>query len=232
MKQFFIILVLLTHHAVSHAQFPNMELALKSGLAIPMFDFSKDNLKSGSFALPGFTGSAEVKVTLNNRWSGYIQGGLQLNPIDVGRLGYEKVMADPFLEDLYIRSDPFKVVHIVGGPGYLVHMGKSFLLEGKLAAGMFFSSTPYQLYKARYALVGIDTYEITRSSDISVAYGAEIRAAYQVTPWYRIGISTQVLHSQAAFDFISGLGPRTEIRNITICNTSLSLIMKLFPGQE
>jgi len=227
-----IIFLLLTNFTVLKAQSPKVDLVLQSGIAFPLFDFSTVDLQRGSFALAGYTGTFELKVILKEKWTGYIQGGLQLNPIDVGWLGYEKVKADPFLEDLYIRSDPFKIIHIVAGPGYQTRIGKSFVLDGQLAAGLFFSSTPYQLYKARYALVGNSTYEITRSTDVSFAYGAGFRISYQVARWYQIGISNQILHSKAAFDFISGLGPRTEIKNLTLLNTSFSMSVKLFPNRD
>ena len=205
-----------------------VQLAIQSGLCLPVFDFAATNLETGSFALPGFTGSVEAKMVLNNKWTGFIQGGLELNPIDVGLLGYEKVQADPFLEDLYIRSDPFKVIHLMAGTGYQTGIGKNFSLEGQLSAGVFFSSTPYQLYKPTYQLLGDKFYEITPAKDISFAYGANLRLMYEVTPCYQLALTNQFMHSKASYDFMNGQTLRTDVRNISLWNISFSLILRLF----
>lgn len=228
MKRFLFLLLFLIHHLLLHSQPLQVQLCIQSGLSMPLSDFAATNLEKGSFALPGFTGSVEATMVLKDKWTGFVQGGLQLNPIDVGYLGYEKMQADPFIQELYIRSDPFKVIHLLAGPGYQTKIGKSFLVEGQLAGGVFFSATPYQLHKTKYFLAGPPYYEITTSKDISFAYGANLRFVYEVTPCYQIGINNQFLNSRAAFDFKTGTGIRTDHRNISLWNISFSLIVKLF----
>lgn len=228
MKHLTIAFLLMIFGCNVFAQPFQVQFSMQSGLSVPLFDFAATNLQKGSFTLPGFTGSAEAKAVLNNKWSGFIQSGIQLNPLAVGLLGYEKVAADPSLEDLYIRSDPFKVIHLVAGPGYHTHVWKSFLLEGQVGAGVFFSSTPYQLYKSKFVLPGPDHYEITSSKDVSFAYSVGMRFSYEVTPCYQIGISSQLMHSEAAFGFTTGQGRRVDFRNITMWNTSVSLTLNLF----
>jgi hypothetical protein len=232
MTRILFILLFLIQHLLLLSQPLQVYLGVQSGLSVPLADFAATNLEEGSFALPGFTGSVEAKVVLKDKWTGFVQGGIQLNPVDVGYLGYEKVQADPFLEDLYIRSDPFKVIHLLAGPGYQSRIGNSFLIEGALAAGVFFSSTPYQLYKPEYFLTGPDFFEITPSRDVSFAYGANLRVIYEVTPCYQIGISNQFMQSKASFDFISGQTLRTDVRNISLWNISFSFIVKLFEKLE
>jgi hypothetical protein len=231
MKHSLFILLLLIQHLLLLSQPLQVQLCIQSGVSVPFSDFAATNLDEGSFTLPGFTGSVEAKLVRNNKWVGFVQGGIQFNPIDVGYLGYEKVQADPFLEDLYIRSDPFQVIHLLAGPGYQTRVGKSFLIEGALLAGVFFSSTPYQLYKPTYFLLGEKYYEITPSKDISFAYGANLSIIYEVTPCYQIGISNQFMQSNASFDFLSGQTIRTDVRNISLWNISFSLIINLFTKQ-
>ncbi|MDY0343008.1 MAG: hypothetical protein RBR28_05505 [Lentimicrobium sp.] len=232
MKRFLFLLLLLFSHLLLHSQRFQVQLAIQSGVSVPLSDFSGTRLEKGSFALPGFSGSVETTMVLKDKWTGFVQGGMQLNPIDVGLLGYEKMQADPFLLDVYIRSDPFKVVHILAGPGYQTKIGKSFLIEGQLAGGIFFSATPYQLYKPKYFLTGPPYYEIKTSNDIGFAYGANLRFGYEVTPWYQIGITNQFLHSRAAFDFYTSTGIRTDHRNISLWNISLSFVVKLFSTND
>lgn len=231
MKRVLLILVMLPAYLFIYSQPLQLQFAIQSGISLPLFEFAGTNLGKGSFALPGLTVSGETSLVLNKNLKGFVQAGIQLNPVDVGFLGYEKVIADPSLEDLYIRSEPYKVIHIIAGPAYQTRIGKSFLLEGQLAAGILISSTPYQLYKPKFFLGGPTFYEITASKDLSFAYGAGIRLAYEVTPCYQIGIATQFLQSKAAFEFKNSQGPYTDVRNISLWNTSLSIILKLFTSR-
>lgn len=231
MKHLPILLILLVNTLYINAQPLQLDLALQSGISVPLFDYSAKNLQKGCFTLPGFTGSSEVKLLLNDNWSGALLAGIQLNPVDVGLLGYEKVNADPFLEDLYIRSDPYKVIHLMAGPAYKFPLCKSFSIEGQLTAGVFFASTPYQLYKPEYFFTGPPFYEITPAKDISLAYGGSVRLLYQVAPWYQIAITNQFMQSKASFKFNTSVSTRTDVRNISLWNASFGIIIKLFTLQ-
>lgn len=222
-----LLLLLLLKITIASAQINTFQLSLQSGIAIPVFDFSSTNLEKGSFALPGFTGSAEINWIHNNLWGVSISSGIQLNPIAVGILGYEKVKADPFLEDLYIRSDPFKVVHIMAGPSYTSRISKSFSLMAQLKGGVFLSYTPYQLYKPDYFQTGPPYYEITTSKDLSFAYGAGVHLNYEISPCYSVGIGTEIMSSKAAFQFKSGQSVRTDNKSISLWNNNLTLTINL-----
>lgn len=216
-----------------YAQTSGANLILQSGASIPIGDYAGKNLQNGSFTLPGFTASGEINVAAANGWGCFMQAGFQLNPVDVGSLGYEKVVADPFLEDLYIRSEPFRVIHLMAGPARQWNLSNTIAIETQLAAGIFYSSTPYQLYKPDYFMIADSWYEITASSDLSFAFGAGVRFIYKLSSCYSLGIHGQLMHSGASFEFNSLQGPRTDQRNITLINSSLSLIIRIVtPGQE
>lgn len=228
MKRCFpLLLLILFKISIASAQINTFQLSLQSGIAIPLFDFASTNLEKGSFALPGFTGSAEIKWLHNNLWGVSLSSGIQMNPIAVGILGYEKVKADPFLEDLYIRSDPFKVIHVMAGPTHLTKICKSFSLEAQLKAGVFLSHTPYQLYKPKFFQTGPPFYEITTSQDLSFAYGAGVHLNYEISPCYSIGIGSEIMSSKAAFEFKSGQSTRTDNKIISLWNNYFSLIINL-----
>jgi len=228
MKRILMIAVMLAGTTLLYGQPKHLLLTLQSGVSVPLFDLGGTELGNGCFALPGFTGSMDAQLLIKEKWYAVIQGGIQLNPIDVGLLGYEKMQADPFLQSMYIRSDPFRVIHLLAGPGYYRQIGKHFRLEGQLTAGVFFSSTPYQLHKTEYFLTGPPFYEITASRDVSFAFGGGLRLVYDITPCYQVGISSQYLQSRASYNFSTGSGTRTDVRNISLWNTSLGLIIKLF----
>lgn len=227
MKHCIIITILFSLSLTVLSQFPRTEFVIHSGIAIPAFEFSQKNLERGSFTLPGFTAGAELKAHFRNDLGAFIQSGIAINPVDVGNLGYEKVQADPFLLDVYVRSDPFRVIHLLAGLSYQYKLLKKVTLEAQAGAGTFFSSTPYQLYKPEYFPIGPPFFEITPSHDVSFAYSLGLRAVYETNPWYQIGLSTGFKRSKAAFDFYSGSTLRTDIRNISLFDVSVTLILRL-----
>ncbi len=232
MKHLPILIILLILTFNTSGQISQVDFAVQTGISIPLFDYSATTLPEGSFATTGFTVSTEAKFLLDERWAATVIAGLQLNPVDVGRLGYEKVNADPFLEDLYIRSDPYKVVHLMIGPAYQFPLNNKLALESQLNGGVFVAFTPYQLYKPEYFFTGPPFYEITSARVISFAMGGTVRLIYQVTPCYQIALTNQFLHSKASFKFNTSNSTRTDIRNISLYNASFSIIMKLFTREK
>lgn len=227
MKRFLPVLLFLAFSLLTNAQPLRYSLALQSGVSIPLFDFAAKDLQKGSFTLPGFTGSVEMKAMFSEKWGGLVHAGLQFNPVDVGMLGLAKAQADPFIEDMYIRSEAFRVIHLLAGPDYQLRLGKSLLLDGRLTAGVILASTPYQLYKTTFYQIGLVYYEITTSRDLSFAYSAGLSLTWELTPCYQLGISSQYIQSRAGFLFTSGSGERTDYRNINLWNNSLALIIRL-----
>lgn len=232
MKKLFVSMAAVFIYACLQAQPAEVHLSLQSGLSTPLFNFYAKNLERGSFALPGFTASTEISVIPWENYGVFLQTGFQLNPVDVGSLGYEKVAASPPLRDLYIRSEPYRVIHLMAGPLLRTPLDNRLDLETVLAAGVFFSSTPHQLYKPVYYMGFNQWYEITPSSDISFAFGAGITLIYHISPCYQIGFSNRLMHSRASFGFETMSGPRVDVRDITILNSSLTLILRLFPRQD
>lgn len=228
MKHALLFVVVLFSSPMLFAQPGRATLVIQSGVSVPLFAFSGTELGKSSFALPGFGFAIEGQVALARKWRGVVQAGLQLNPVDVGLLGYEKMQADPFLESMYIRSDPYRTVHLMAGPAYHVKLRNKLRLEGHLTAGAFFSSTPYQLHKTKYFLTGPPFYEITASKDVSFAWGGGARVVYEVTPCYHIGMGSQYMQSRASYRFTTGSGIRTDVRDISLWNTSITLIINLF----
>jgi len=227
MRQYLVILIVVLFSLSGYSQPKNLNLTIQAGVAIPAFDFAAKNLDNGSFALTGFTGSIAANVILHKNWGAFIQSGLNLSPIDVGDLGYEKKQEDPFLLDVYVRSDPFKVIDLLAGPVYNLKLLDNLNLLAKTGAGVFFSSTPYQLFKTEYFQMGPPYFEVTSSKDISFAYGGGASLIYDIAPCYQIGISGFIMHSQGHFDFYRGNTIWTSIRNITLINFSGGIIIKL-----
>lgn len=209
------------------AQPVKVEFALNSGLSVPLFEYSQKNLDKGCFTMAGFYAGGELRTQIKKGFGAFIQGGIDLNPVDVSSLGYEKVQADPFLIDVYVRSEPYQVINLLGGASYQYPLTEKIKLECQIGAGTFFSKTPYQFYKPEYFPIGPAYFEITSSNDVSFAYGAGLKAIYEPNPWYQLALSANLKRSKAEFDFYSGGRIRTDVRQISMLGVYLNLILKL-----
>jgi len=203
-------------------------LSLQSGVGIPLGGFASSDLSNSSFAQTGFGFGILAETSLTDHLSFGVQAALFLNPIDVSLLGYEKVQADPFLEDVRIRSEAFRTIPLLAGPSFEFFKLNKLSLTAAVRAGVFFSSTPYQLYKPSYFLVGPSYYEITSSSDISFAYSAAAVFRYQTKSCVALKLISEWMYSKATYGFISASVLRTEERPISLLNVSLALEIPLF----
>lgn len=203
-------------------------LEVKSGISLPLFAYSSNNLEDGCFTLPGLSVSAATDVRLWHQLGLKIEGGFQMHSVDVGVLGWEKIQADPFLTDLFIRSDPYRIIHLVAGPDYSFQIIEKLTLDVSATAGVFFSRTPYQLYKPVYYMLGPDYYEITQAKDISFAWGAGFSLRYALTESYDISLGADYLQSDAAFLFNTSNGLRTDRRTISYLNCTAGVVFHLF----
>ncbi len=202
--------------------------SLHSGISNPLFTYSSSVLGESCFTQPGLFVSAEGAYFPDKRWGWNIGSGLQWHPVEVGVLGWEKVKADPFLQDLYIRSDPYRIIHLVTGPAFRMDLPWHLKLGLNVVGGVFFSQTPYQLYKPVYFMIGPDYYEVTPSKDLSFAWGGGAELQYAVTPYYDLSFVLNFMHSDAAFGFNTANGLRIDKRSISMLNAGVGVVFHLF----
>ncbi len=210
-----------------NAQNKSSYIGLYSGLSIPVGQYKAKNLENGCFTLPGFTIGVEGAWYFKPYLGVGGQFGFNLHPVDVGPLGYEKVISDPFLSDLTIRSDPYQIVTGAVGLFSRWNFWKNLSLHGKLLGGMMWAKTPYQLYKPEYFMVGPEYYEITSSKDNNlmgiIGAGIEI----DVSPCIAFRADGEFLYSSMIFGFNTASGIRYEDRTISFINISIALIIIL-----
>ncbi|MCK9291884.1 MAG: hypothetical protein WCR58_08175 [Bacteroidales bacterium] len=202
-------------------------LHLGTGLSQPLFEYASYSLDDGCFAQSGFLGAVSLSSLYNNRWGLQMQLGLQLHPVAVERLGYEKVQTDPFLTDLTIRSEPYRIMSFIGGPVYRMGVVEKIDVDMRLNAGLFVSYSPYQLYKPVYYMGGPPFYEITNSQSRSFAYGAGISISYAVSDCFYLTVETDFMRSEARFGFVSASGIREDIRQLSLLNAYITLRIHL-----
>ena len=225
-KLIIFILFILLSHAI-YAQSKGSFIGIRGGLSIPVGEYASKNLENGCFAQLGFTVGAEGAWYFKHYMGIGGQFGFNLHPVDVSTLGYEKVINNPFLSDLTIRSDPYQIITTAVGIYSKWNFWKYLSLHGKLLGGIMWAKTPYQLYKPEYFLVGPEYFEITSSKDRNFMgiIGAGIQA--DLSPCIAIRIEGEYQYSKMVFGFNTGLGTRYDHRTISYINTTLGLILIL-----
>ena len=80
--------------------------------SIPLGDFAATHLEGGSYAISGFSATAQVS------WMAYKNIGFRLgasatfNPLDAVSLAQDELAADAFMEDLSIRSEAYRIFNV------------------------------------------------------------------------------------------------------------------------
>ena len=199
-------------------------ISLNAGPSIAVGSFHAKDLSGGSFAMTG------LALSVQGAWffreylgvGGY--AGLSMNPVDVQALGYEKVKDDPFLLDMTIRSDPYRMYGAYAGFFGDHRLTDRLSVTAKLLGGLVFATTPYQLYKPEYFLVETKWYEITSAGDyaFSLLAGAGIR--YRVNPCISLLLQGDFTYHRMQFEFLRGDGTtRTEDTKIALVNTAFGV---------
>ena len=213
---FGLLLLLFSFPFLVHAQ--KWNISLKPTLSIATGDFAAHKLHTGSFAETGFSGSLAIDYPIYKRWKIALEGGLALHAVDVAALGLATVQSDPFMEDVYIRSEAIRNTYLLAGANYTFDLPFKLRAEAGIKAGVMRSETPYQLYKPRYFLTGPEYYEITSAMDYSLALSAELAMLYPIQNCYEAGMSLQWLSASPAFGFNTSSGIRVDKRPVQMLN--------------
>jgi len=200
---------------------------LKSGIAIPLGDFSKGILDTGGFADPGFYAGIDAVWIVCDRLGFTVSVDLAMNPVRVSELGYEKIQVDPFLVDLRVRSEPFKLISSFSGLTYKSEIFKRVSINTGVSLGFMYGETPYQLFKSLYFLAGPDYFEITPAGSYGFAYKLDANIEYELRPQWSLFLSSGYVHSKLKFKFITGSGDRYENKKIDLLNLSFGIRLRL-----
>ena len=220
--------ILLFAITAANGQDKNHFLGLKAGASIPLGTYGSNELPDGSFTQPGFNISAEGAWFFSKSFGIGGQVEYNVHTVDVQSLGAEKVENDPFLQDLTIRSDPFRLISGNIGFYYNHQLSPKFDLLGKLLVGMMYGITPYQLYKPEYFLVEPKWYEITSAKDWGGAILAGAQVKYHFNKYLGIYFDTYYNYSKMDFDFrVAGGNTRTETKHIMFIVTAIGVSFAL-----
>lgn len=196
---------------------------MSAGASIPYGNFRATNLEYGSFALTGLSVNAEGAWFFLPKLGVGASVGYNLNPVDVSALGWAKVLRDPFLSDLTIRSDPYLTVTAMIGAYTKLPVYKKFSFSGKLLGGLLYGRTPYQLYKPEYFFSGPEYYEITSATSWKFSWQAGAGIVYDLSPCVGLILEGVIMYDKLSFNFQTAKRTRTETHTISLINTVLGI---------
>ncbi len=211
----------------SFAQHTNSFISLRSGVSIPLKPYNSHDLGKGSFTTLGINVSADGAWFFTAHFGVGGQVGLNLHPIDVSALARAKVNADPFLSNLTIRSDPFRIINAALGIYTHWNIGKNFWVNAKLLGGILWAHTAYQLYKPTYFLTGPDYYEITSAKDHKFILEPGIGLEYKMSSCFSIKADVELLSRTMQFGFNTWKGIRYDRKRISFINTVIGFAILL-----
>ncbi|MCK9399968.1 MAG: hypothetical protein M0Q51_08260 [Bacteroidales bacterium] len=228
MKRSFITACLISITLALSAQQKPSFIGLQAGPSFPVGKFQEKKLPDGSFTLIGFSTSLEGAWFFTS-WMGVGgSAGMHFHPVDVRTLGYEKVVADPFMNDVYIRSDPYRSYTVYAGLFFQFPLVQRLSLTAKALRGIMFTQSPYQLYKADYEMIGEKWFEITSAGDFEGSFLAGAGLKYELKNCIGFSLNTEFTYNEMNFDFeLSDGSVRTDKKVVAFVNVLLGIFIKI-----
>jgi hypothetical protein len=226
-KSFSTMLIILAVLVVSAQDKPSF-IGLQAGPSFPVGKFQSKKLPEGSFTLTGFSASLEGAWFFKPWLGAGGSAGMHLHPVDVGALGYEKVISDPFLNDMNIRSDPYRSYTLYAGLFFQFPLVQRLSLTAKALGGVMYTRSPYQLYKATYELIGDHWYEITSAGDFAGSFLAGAGLKYELKNCIGFSLNSEFTYNAMGFDFQTTDGSiRTDKKVVSFVNLVAGVFIKI-----
>jgi len=198
-------------------------IGIRGGASIPFGKYHSTSLDDGSFTQTGFNVSVDGAWFFKPKFGIGASAGINLHPVNVSALGWEIKTNDQFMEDIYIRSDPYQIITAMGGFYVNLPIYRKFSFTGKLLGGLLYGKTPYKLYKADYFFIGRLYHEITPAKDWKFSWQAGVGFRYNISPCFGLVLDADLFYDQLSFNFNTSSGTRTDTRIISFVNTTLGI---------
>lgn len=210
------------------AQQRNSYIGIQAGPSFPVGKFQLKELPDGSFAQTGFSASVEGAWFFKSWLGAGGLAGMHYHPVDVRVLGYEKVVADPFMNDVYIKSDPYRSYTLYAGLFFQFPVVQRLSFTGKALGGIIYTQSPYQLYKAEYEMIGEKWYEITSAGDFEGSFLAGAGLKYELKNCIGFSLNSEFTYNLMDFKFeLSDGSIRTDKRVVAFVNLAAGIFIKI-----
>ena len=207
----------------------NSFFSLKGGVSMPMGEYSSNNIDKGAFTTTG------LSFGVDGAWYFYKNFGvgadvkLCIHSVDAAALATETFVAanNPLLNNLYVRSDPYKVVTGLIGIYYQYHVFNKWSIEPKILSGVMLAYTPFQLYEAEYFLLPSDYYKKTTSKDYNIAFKAGLSIRYDLNNCINLKLSGDYTTANMSFGFYNSSGKYYRDQRISYLDIHIGLVYNL-----
>lgn len=200
---------------------------LRSGVSVPVGKYGSNNIDGGSFTYSGMSIGGEGAWFFKK----YLGIGADINysfhTVDVSALGRAMIDNDPFLTDVYIRSEPYQMFSLTVGLYSSLDIINKISVQPKLLGGIMYGKTPFQLFEPEYFMVGPEFFKITSSRANGFAVKAGVSIMYSFNDYIGIAISSDYIYSPLKFGFNTGNGFEHRKKNISFFDFTLGLVIKL-----
>lgn len=203
MKKILLFLLIITNSFISSAQDASSFFSLKGSYSLPVGDYAAYDLDKGCFTTEGMSLGAE------GAWYFYKNIGFgadfnySMHSVDAIGIANEMIKDAILLNQLYVRSDPYKMITAMAGFYYSLSVRKNLSIEPKILGGMMFGKTPWQLYEQELYLLGDSYYKITSSKAHAFTFKAGLSFKYIVSPCIALSLFADYTQSDLSYGFYS-----------------------------
>jgi hypothetical protein len=217
-----ILLIVLPNN--SHGQdLRKFRINLQSGLALPYGQLASKNFSNGGYAVYGTGSSAEAIWQFNKQLSAGVAFSMSEFPFDENTYAQDLVDDDVFMDNLYMKSDPFEVLTYTTAMYYSGAILKKIQLSGKLGGGIIWAQTPDQLFSATY-FGGIKrTYKVTPSRDTKPVLTTGITCHYQLFEHVDVLLFADYYLADMGFNFRTATTTYTRWLTFSYINAGIGI---------
>jgi hypothetical protein len=203
--------------------------SIKAGWSMPMGDYASYHLDQGAFTTNGLSFGVDGAWFFYKNLGFGADVGYTLHSVDAPALATETLDAssDVLLNNLYVRSDPYKVVTAFLGVHYDFSIFERLSIEPKVLAGVMIAYTPFQLYETEYFLLPDNYFKKTSSRDESFAFKTGLAIKYSIATCLMLKMSGEYTTSNMSFGFSNSSGKYYRDQKISYLDLSLGLVYKL-----
>lgn len=203
--------------------------SIKTAFSLPIGEYASYELDEGAFAYSGLSFGIDGAWFFYQKWGVAADITYSTHSVDAVALATETLHAsiDPFLNNLYVRSDPYKVLAMNLGLVYDYHIWEKFSIEPKFLAGLMIAYTPFQLYETEYFLLPDNYFKKTTSRDESFSIKTGLSFKYDISNCLMLKASGEYSYSKMQFGFTKSSGMVYEELKINYLDLGLGIVYKL-----
>lgn len=199
--------------------------ALKAAYSLPVGEYASYSLDNGCFTTNGLSLGAEGAWYFYKNLAFGADVSFSLHTVDAVGIANEIIKDAILLNQLYIRSDPYRMITTMAGFYYSIQVMEKLRIEPKLLAGMMFGRTPWQLYEQELFLLGDNYYKITPSKAYGFAFKTGIAVKYHLNNCIALSLFADYTQSDLSFGFYSSDSFQYKDRKIGYFDFGLGLVL-------